>query len=240
MSAVDEHRRWRADLAAYLLGSLEAEEIEALEAHLETCEHCRDELHWLQPAIDMIGESVPQLEPPPGLRARLMAEVRSDVAEAAPSAGWEARLSEVRPRRSLGFRGFFWRPAAALTAVALIVAVIAGYAVRGGGGGPGTTTTEAVAQGGAIHATVERSGDSGTLMLTGLRQVRKGHVYQAWVRRDNRILPSSLFEARGNGTASTAMPHQLNGADTVMVTVEPRGGSKQPSSSPLVSVALPG
>jgi hypothetical protein len=25
-----------------------------------------------------------------------------------------------------------------------------------------------------------------------------------------------------------------------MVTVEPRGGSKQPSSSPLVSVALPG
>ena len=51
------------------------------------------------------------------------------------------------------------------------------------------------------------------------------------MRRNHRILPSSLFEARGNGTASTAIPHQLNGADTVMVTVEPRGGSKQPTSS---------
>jgi anti-sigma-K factor RskA len=241
MSAVDEHRRWRADLAAYLLGSLEAEETEALEAHLEGCEHCRDELRWLQPAIDMIGESVPQLEPPPGLRARLMAEVRSDVAETAAPAGWEARRTEVRPRRrSRSLWGFLGRPAAALTAVALVVAVVAGYALRGGGGEGRTTTTQTVAQGGAIHATLERSGDSGTLMLTGLKQVRMGHVYQAWVRRNHRILPSSLFEARGNGTASTAIPHQLNGADTVMVTVEPQGGSKQPSSSPLVSVAMPG
>ena len=55
MSAIDEHRRWRADLAAYLLGSLEAEETEALEGHLEACERCRDELRWLQPAIDTIG-----------------------------------------------------------------------------------------------------------------------------------------------------------------------------------------
>ena len=86
----------------------------------------------------------------------------------------------------------------------------------------------------------ERSGDSGTLQLTGLKQVRMGHVYQAWVQRGGRILPSSLFEARGDGTASTAIPHQLDGARTVMVTVEPRGGSKRPSSSPIVSIAMPG
>ncbi len=240
MSATRDHRRWRADLAAYLLGSLEADENEAMERHLEDCQRCRDELRWLQPAIDMIGESVPQLEPPPGLRARLMAEVRSDVAETEAPAGWEARRSPVQPRRRAGFRVFFWRPAAALTAVALIAAVIGGYALRGGGGGAGTTTTSTVAQGGTIHATLERSGDSGTLELTGLKQVRMGHVYQAWVRRNHRILPSSLFEARGNGSASTAIPHQLDGADMVMVTVEPRGGSRQPSSSPIVSVALPG
>ena len=81
MSATGEHRRWRAELAAYLLGSLEPDEIEALEGHLEGCERCRDELRWLQPAIDVIPASVPQVEPPPGLRARLMAEVRSDAAE---------------------------------------------------------------------------------------------------------------------------------------------------------------
>jgi anti-sigma-K factor RskA len=238
MSAVDEHRRWRADLAAYLLGSLEAEETEALEGHLEACERCRDELRWLQPAIDTIGESVPQLEPPPGLRARLMAEVRSDAAELSGAAAPESGQPAAPKRRSLGFRGFFWRPVVALTAVALIGAVIAGYGLRGGGENVGTTTTRTVAEGGTVKASLERSGDSGTLQMTGLRQLPMSKVYQAWVQRNHRIVPSSLFDARRNGTASAAMPHQLNGADMVMVTVEPRGGSKQPSSSPLVTISM--
>jgi anti-sigma-K factor RskA len=237
MSGVGDHRRWRAELAAYLLGSLEAEETEALEGHLDACQRCRDELRWLQPAIDMIGESVPQLEPPPGLRARLMAEVRSDAAEASVGIG-ESDRSAAPKRRSAGLRGFFWRPAVALTAVALIGAVIGGYALRGGGG-DGTTT---IATHGAtdIRASLERQGDSGTLQMTGLRQLPMSKVYQAWVQRNHRIVPSSLFAARRDGTASAAIPHQLDGADLVMVTVEPRGGSRQPSSSPIVNVALPG
>jgi anti-sigma-K factor RskA len=213
--------------------------------HLETCERCRDELRWLQPAIDLIAESVPQLEPPAGIRARLLAEVRSDAAEAeGRSAAWEARrgaATSPRPRR-IGLRGFLWRPAAALTAVALVVAVVVGYAVGGGGGrGPDTTTAKTVAQAGGIHATLEKSGDSGTLMLTGLEQARMGHVYETWVQHGSRApVPSSLFEARDDGTASTAIPHQLSGADTVMVTVEPSGGSKHPTSSPIVMVTMPG
>ena len=126
----------------------------------------------------------------------------------------------------------------ALTGVALIAAGAGGYALRDGGEEPGTTTTASVGQGGAIHATLERSGDSGTLELTGLRPLPRSRVYQAWVQRDHRIEPSSLFAARRNGSASTAIPHQLNGADMVMVTAEPRGGSDQPSTSPIVSVAL--
>jgi anti-sigma-K factor RskA len=234
-----DHRRWRAELSAYLLGSLEDDEVEALEGHLEECERCRDELGWLQPAIDVLPESVPQLEPPPALRVRLMEEVRADAAAAPMEAGREA----VRPapaRRWTGLSGFFLRPAVGLTAVALVAAVVAGYAVRGGGEETGTTTTRTVAQGGAIHATLERSGDSGTLEMTGLRTLPRSRVYQAWVLRGNRIEPSSLFAARRNGSASTAIPHQLSGADMVMVTVEPRGGSKQPTSSQIVAVALPG
>ena len=237
MSAIDEHRRWRADLAAYLLGSLEAEETEALEGHLEACERCRDELRWLQPAIDTIGESVPQLEPPPGLRVRLMAEVRSDAAELAPRTAPDAGR-DAPSRRPRGFRAFFWRPAVALTAVALIGAVIGGYALRGNGGRD--TTTIATHGASDVRASLERQGDSGTLEMTGLRQLPMSDVYQAWVQRDHRIVPSSLFDTRRDGTASAAIPHHLDGADAVMITVEPRGGSKQPSSSPIVSVALPG
>jgi anti-sigma-K factor RskA len=232
-----DHRRWRAELSAYLLGSLENDEVEALESHLEDCQRCRDELQWLQPAIDVLPESVPQLEPPAALRERLMREVRADArAEAGADAGREAE----RPApawRWTGLRGFFLRPAVGLTAVALIAAVVGGYALRGGGGGNTTTIPSQV--GGSVQAKLERQGDSGTLELTGLRKLPPSDVYQAWVQRNHRIEPSSLFAARRDGSASAAIPHHLNGADMVMVTVEPRGGSKQPSSSPIVAVSLP-
>ena len=236
MSRLDEHRRWRADLAAYLLGSLEPEETATLELHLEDCRRCRDELEWLRPAIDVIPESIPQLQPPDGLRDRLLAEVRSDAAETAPG----ARAVSAAPPAPLAsrLRGFLWRPAIALTAVALIAAVIGGYALGGGGGGGATTIPGQ--PGGPVSAKLERNGDSGTLELAGLKQLPPSSVYQAWVQRGGRIEPSSLFGTRRNGTASAAIPHHLDGANQVMVTVEPRGGSKQPTGSPIASVKLPG
>jgi anti-sigma-K factor RskA len=237
MSRLDEHRRWRADLAAYLLGSLEPEETATLELHLEGCRRCRDELEWLRPAIDVIPESIPQLQPPDGLRARLLAEVRSDAAELAPARRRPGPAAEPEPVSSR-LRGFFWRPAVALTAVALIAAVIGGYALGGGGGG-GATTIPGQSRG-EVQAKLERNGDSGTLELAGLKQLPPSSVYQAWVQRNHRIQPSSLFGARRNGTASAAIPHHLDGANQVMVTVEPRGGSKQPTGSPIASVKLPG
>jgi anti-sigma-K factor RskA len=236
MSRLDEHRRWRADLAAYLLGSLEPEEIASLELHLEDCQRCRDELEWLRPAIDTIPVSIPQLQPPEGLRARLMAEVRSDAAEAGRESSAPPRTESVPLASRL--RGFFLRPAAALAAAALIAAVIGGYALGGGDGGGATTIPGQSA--GTVRAKLERTGDSGTLELAGLKQLPPSSVYQAWVQRNHRIQPSSLFGARRNGTASAAIPHDLDGANQVMVTVEPRGGSKQPTGSPIASVALPG
>jgi anti-sigma-K factor RskA len=52
--------------------------------------------------------------------------------------------------------------------------------------------------------------------------------------------PSSLFAARMDGTATAAIPRHLDGAKAVAVTVEPRGGSRRPTSPPLVSVPLAG
>jgi anti-sigma-K factor RskA len=237
MNHLDEHRRWRADLAAYLLGSLEPDETAALELHLEDCRRCRDELDWLRPAIDVIPASIPQLDPPEALRARLLAEVRSDVAGAEPVHSSKP-AAPARIPFAARMRGFLWRPGAAYVGIALIVAVIAGYAL-GGGGGAGVTTIRGQAPGG-VSAKLERSGDSGTLELAGLKQLPSASVYQAWVRRGTRIEPSSLFGTRRNGTASAAIPHHLDGANQVMVTVEPRGGSSHPTGSPVASVTLPG
>ena len=221
----ESHQRWREEVAAYALGALEAEECAELERHLAGCEQCRRELRWLAPAVSSLGESVQRLEPPASLRSALMETVREEAARPKPAAGRERRR---------GFGGLLLRPAIGLAAVALIVAVGL-IAYDAGGGGTSTVTTRS-APGDEVQATLERSGDSGMLELTGLRQLRSSQVYQAWVQRDGRMEPSSLFAPRRNGTASAAIPKHLDGAQRVLVTVEPRGGSMAPTSAPLVGV----
>jgi anti-sigma-K factor RskA len=222
-----DHSRFRDDLAAYMLGALEQHESEELERHLATCEECSERLRWLGPAAELLSESVERRDPPPQLRDRIMAQVRAD-AEPRQSA-----RPAPEPRRSL--RSFLLRPAIAVAGAALIAAGAAGYLIGGDGGGA-TTTYEA--RQASVTASLVRDGDNGTLELTGLSQLPAGEVYQAWVQRGQRVLPSSLFAARADGTAIAAIPHDLDGADRVMVTREPRGGSRKPTGRPLVSVGL--
>ncbi len=236
MSRLDEHRRWRADLAAYLLGSLEPDETAALQLHLEDCLRCRDELDWLRPAIDVIPDSIPQLDPPKALRARLLAEVRSDAADAAVSPAHETKLRRRGPRPG-GLRGFLLRPATALAVVALVVAASVGYELRGNG----ESTKVFHSRGGSIaKATLKQNGDSGTLHMVGLRQLPSSQVYEAWVQHGKRVERSSLFEAESDGTANASVPLHLKGANQVMVTVEPSHGTDRPTSAAIVSVPLSG
>ncbi|HWO46661.1 MAG TPA: zf-HC2 domain-containing protein, partial [Solirubrobacterales bacterium] len=94
MSASD-HNRWSEDLAAYMLGALDRDEAGEFERHLEGCEHCREEMRWLEPAVQTLPEAVERQEPPRQLREALMAEVRDDVREA------QARPAAARRRRWL-------------------------------------------------------------------------------------------------------------------------------------------
>jgi hypothetical protein len=59
------------------------------------------------------------------------------------------------------------------------------------------------------------------------------------VERDGRVVSAkTLFVPNQDGTASATID-DMEGVNTVMVTAEPRGGSVQPTSAPIVSVAIP-
>jgi anti-sigma-K factor RskA len=219
----EDHGRRQDDVAAYLVGALDEAEARELERHLAGCGECRERVEWLRPAAELLPESVERVEPPAELRQRVIEQVRA-----------EGSAGRARPAPRGRLRGVLRRPAAGLAAAAVIVAAIAGYAV--GTGGDGTETIRAA----DASASLERSGDSGTLQMTGLQQLAAGEVYQAWVQRDGRIEPSSLFAARGDGSASAAIPDGLDGAEAVLVTIEPRGGSSEPTSAPIVAVPLSG
>lgn len=222
-----EHETRRDDIAAYLLGSLEPGEAAEMEQHLAACEECRTELEWLRPAAQVLPESVERIEPPAQLRSRIMGEVEADA---------DRRRSGIR----LGgrMRTLSLRPAVGLAALALLVAGVAGYAIRDSGSGSSATTV-AAGHAPGVTAKMVRDGDSGTLRLANVHQLPSSEVLQAWVQRGKRIESAkTLFVPNRDGTA-TAVIDDMQGVDTVMVTAEPRGGSEYPTSKPIVSMAIP-
>jgi anti-sigma-K factor RskA len=224
----DDHNRWREDLAAFMLGALERDEAAEFERHLEGCERCREEMSWLEPAVQTLPEAVERQEPPRALRAALMAEVRDDVRKAT------ARPTPARRRRRL------LKPAMGFAVIALLVAGVVGYEVGNGGsdGGGGASTLER--QVGSLSVKMVQEGDSGTLQLSGVHQLPPDKVLEAWVERDGEVeAVPALFVPDRNGQAETRIA-DMNGVGTVMVTEEPQGGSEAPTGEPIMTMAIPG
>jgi anti-sigma-K factor RskA len=223
----DDHNRWREDLAAFMLGALERDEAAEFERHLEGCERCREEMSWLEPAVQTLPEAVERQEPPRALRAALMAEVRDDVRKAT------ARPTPARRRRRL------LKPAMGFAVIALLVAGVVGYEVGNGGsdGGGGASTLER--QVGSLSVKMVQEGDSGTLQLSGVHQLPPDKVLEAWVERDGEVeAVPALFVPDRNGQAETRIA-DMNGVGTVMVTEEPQGGSESPTGEPLMTMSVP-
>ncbi len=220
MNERDDHITYEDDLAAYLLDALPGDEARAFERHLDGCARCQERARWLQGSVEMLPAAVEQLEPPPALRERLMSTVHAEVAPA--------------PRRRRAWRDLFAvpRPVIAVAAAVLAAVAIGAYALGSGGDGQETVTARADAPAGVI-ATVERTGDQGILRVSGLAQRTDG-IYEVWIARDGKVEPSTLFQVQRNGNGAAAIPHGLDGADQVMVTLEPRGGSAKPTRAPII------
>jgi anti-sigma-K factor RskA len=230
------------DLATYALGALPAGESAALEQHLAGCETCTERLRWLRPAADLLPASVQQLSPPPELKQDLMAIVR----EEAPASAHQQAAEPDRPGPFARFRMKLLgdgplRPAlAGFAAFCLVVVGIAGYELGTGDDGSSSSSFAALptAPGKDAHGTVDVEGGKGTLTVANMDSIPRDEVYQAWVADGNKIEPSSTFVVDSAGGGFASIPEIPAGADRVMVTREPAGGSEQPSTAPVLSAEL--
>jgi anti-sigma-K factor RskA len=239
----NDHERRSEDVAAYMLGALEPGEAAELERHADGCERCREQMRWLTPAVDALPEDVERLQPPPELRAQLLAEVGADAAgdvrgdDPAVATGFFSRASSWL--RDLGSGPMGLRPVAGVAVAVLVVAAVAGFAIGGGigsdaGGGAESTIVTGKAPG--VTAEMVSEGDSGTLHLANVQQLPSDRVLEAWVRRDGRVeAVEALFVPDREGRASTELP-DMEGVEVVMVTREPSGGSETPTSAPLITI----
>jgi hypothetical protein len=173
----------------------------------------------------VLGESVEQLEPPAGLRERVLATVDEESGRAPAGARRRRPLSRL-----------ILRPAAGLAALAVAGAGVAGYVIRDeeGEGGTETVPIETAAMSGSLVV----SPDSATLEVSGMPQLSKGAVYQVWVGEGGSARPVSTFVPDPQGQATAAVPESLDTGDSVMVTSEPKPGRSVPSGPPLLTARV--
>jgi hypothetical protein len=241
----DEHDPRLEEVAAYAIGALDPGQVEDLERHLADCRRCQEELRWLSPAVRALPEAVERQDPPPELKRRLMTEVRADAAAASRRARGEERRERARSRpglgewlRGLNVGGLTWKPLAGLALAILVIAGGIGYAVGNGGGSGGPHTTESPAGANGIAVKIVTEGDRGEVHLAGVKPLPKGRVLEAWVERDGIVeAVPALFAPDQAGHASTTI-EDMNGVSAVMVTREPEGGTKKPTTAPIVEVPI--
>jgi anti-sigma-K factor RskA len=217
-----------SDAAPWVLGALP--DASEYREHLETCEFCREEVALLQPSADVLAGTVAPEPAPPALIASVMATVRAE-AELLAAAGPEAD----RPKR----RRRITRPRAFALgtglATVIAVAVVAVFALSGN---QRTVDGEILAKGMPATASVSLVGpnDSAKLKVGGVPAAAAGRTYEVWLQQpDGSMKPTSaLF----SGDGSVSVPN-LEGSTAVYVTVEPAGGSQQPTTKPIMRVQLP-
>jgi anti-sigma-K factor RskA len=225
------HDRYRDDLAAYALGALEGREAADFRRHLGDCDACRQQLRWFEPAVDLLPRSVRQREPPARLRKQLMDTVRAESRQA-------ARADPARRRRR-DWGALLWRPATAVAATTLLaVGAVAGYLIHQPADNSSVIAANPTSGSSAASGALERQDGTAILHVEGMPALARNQVYEVWVKRGGRLAPASLFVLRRNHSGDAAIPGPLQGADAVLVTREPRGGSRQPTSRPLLQANL--
>jgi anti-sigma-K factor RskA len=225
-----EHRECAEALGAFILGALPEPESERVRRHLGACRECRTELEWLRVAADALPASVTPVDPPPELKARVMAIVEAE-AELLQAAG-EAADRPPRRRRRWNWSWLTsepWRPAVALGATAAVAAVAVVLATSGV-----STRTIQAAYPGPGSASLKIQGSQAQLVVRGLRAPPANHVDELWVKRGaGRPQPAGTF-VLSSGSVRVQQP--VRPGDVVMVTVEPGQGTPAPTSTPFLVV----
>ena len=227
----------RDDLAAYALGALDAREAGELEAHLDGCEPCR--------ALSAVAAAGRR----PAARSRSRSSIRPSAFARAcwrscgrtPLRRPNGRRRGERHRGGSGGGARRWRPATAVAAVlALVAGGVIGYSVGDGEKASTEVAADPVGPGPAdrMAATLERDGDAGTLVVradAGAPQRRRLRDVARPRRDDGRGRHVHAGERRNRLDRGRRL---ARGRRCRPGHPGARGGSRQPTSAPLLRAEL--
>ncbi len=248
---------------AYALDAVTPAEREAYEHVLESSDTARAEATELQDTAVMLGLSAAPVEPPAALRSALLAQIAvtpqlaavpkpvtgiAPVAADAPlvekETGAAARKAESR---------WFQRPAIAIAGIAAAVSLVAGGIAFGDALlSPPQQSTEASAleqltladdraelvsdvEGGGV-ATMRYSAELGisAVSVSGAEELGDDLTYQLWYIGEDGARPAGFLPADRRDDSWVLLDGTMSAGDAVGITVEPKGGSEVPTTTPVV------
>lgn len=222
---------------AYVLNALDEDERRAFEACLAEWDDMRSEVTELADTAAALGLALPPVDPRPGVRQELLARVDA-TAQLEPAGPQPAR--RVRTLRRLARPSILWLAAAAL----LVVLAVSTALVPGAGSGE-VTFARIAAAGDARSVPVTLEGSNGVELIwsdelnasalrwESLPPLEDGTVYELWYL-DDVPRPAGIVTAAASGTQ--ALEGTMQRGDRVAMTIEPVGGSAQPTAPPLVVI----
>jgi anti-sigma-K factor RskA len=231
-----DHEQWADSLGSWLLGALPEDEAAGFKRHLEECAVCREDAAALRVAADALPASVEPRTPPPALKARIMDVVEGEAA-LLRAAGPESDRP-ARPARRSWLSRLTPRPALAWGLAALLLLVGAGAGLLGRAALEGGSQTITARASGGAKATLEIDHGHARLVASRLPAPPDGRVYQVWLDKGGKTPEptNALFSTSRDGTASVDVP-SLKGVRRVMVTDEPKGGSRTPTGNLLLTAS---
>ncbi len=239
-----EHSSFKENIPAYALGALDPDDAAALELHLVACESCRAELAGYRKVSQGLMASLPPRAPDPALRNRLKARIRGSKAQERRRITWSFSqlamglamlvLLGINVVSFLQLRSVQSQQADLLKQVQTDQAALSMLAY------PGTESFPI--QNGQISGSLllNKEENTGILIVWDLPPLPAGQTYQAWlVQPDGVRVSAAVFrpeQAQAYTAGMISSPQSLNMFTSLGVTVEPAGGSPQPTGQRVLKV----
>ena len=238
-------------LAAYALNALEPDENRQVQAHLESCDLCRQAVSDYQAISDELIFAQPAVQPPARIRAKLLAQT-------APKPQRRGMLgrSRTKPFRLI--------PVTALVVILILVVFNIGllYSTNQLLASQEELTRQnqvnqtafalltypesqvAIIDDGEIYGTLvyDPDGQVAILSVWGLESLPAGQDYQVWlIEPDQTRISGGVFQSSDQSEYVTFIiesPNPLENFAGIGVTIEPEGGSPGPTGPRIFGVEL--
>ncbi|WP_026832051.1 anti-sigma factor domain-containing protein [Exiguobacterium undae] len=247
------------DLIDYFNGTLSASDRDAFEAHLATCDDCKQALQEMQDLMLPIAESLPARPVPTGMKSRILGEVlgsarpteeplesasNEPVRQETPHVSeFETAQAEKKKKRSVPL-GWLMSIAAALI---LSLGANAYFLSQDESSPEEEFAMDEVKGMGNFESTASIKGssmiftkDDQEYMLVQLKDLpplKEGELYQLWTIQGDTPRANGVIEQ--DGEAAAVFPLKGDGTiDAVAITVEPEPDLEKPTGEIVASVAL--